>query len=158
MHIRLAALEDERHLVALAVSFRHHLERQLPSDSQLTESIRRLLSSQEAEFIVCASDERIVGYVLQRYRHSTWASGLEATIEDLFVSPVERRHGAGKRLIEFALDRAAQLGCASVCLDTNEFNAASTKIYTDLGFSSLSTRWNGRQVFYRKSLASSPAA
>jgi hypothetical protein len=35
-------------------------------------------------------------------------------------------------------------------LDTNENNAASTRMYTVLGFSSLPRRRNGRQVFFRR--------
>lgn len=158
MHIRIATHQDEGHIVALAVAFRNHLERQVPSETQFTESIRALLSSQDAEFIVASNDAHIVGYVLQRYRHSMWSSGTEATIEDLFVDPVGRKQGTGKALIEFALARATQLGCVSACLDTNEFNVASTKIYTELGFSSLSKRWNGRQIFFRQSLVRPPDA
>lgn len=158
MQIRIATPKDECHIVALAVSFRNHLEREEPSEAKLTESVRTLLSSQDAEFFVVSTELSIVGYTLQRYRHSMWTSGLEATIEDLFVNPVARKRGFGRNLIEFALARAIHLGCTSVCLDTNEFNVASTKIYTDLGFESFSKRWNGRQVFFRKSLLNSQDA
>jgi len=44
---------------------------------------------------------------------------------------------------------ARERSCTSVCLDTNENDAASTAIYPTLGFSAFSKRWNGRQVFYR---------
>ncbi len=152
MHIRIATLEDKPAIVAMAVAFRNHLERYMPSDTQFGDSVHTLLESRDAEFFIALAHGQPVGYVLQRYRHSMWASGTEATIEDLFVDPAVRGQGTGKALIEFALARACQAGCASVCLDTNEFNAASTRIYTGLGFSAMSKRWNGRQIFFRKSI------
>jgi hypothetical protein len=56
--------------------------------------------------------------------------------------------------MEFALQAATEHGCLSICLDTKEFNVASTTIYTQLGFNSMSKRWNGRQVFFRKPIQS----
>jgi ribosomal protein S18 acetylase RimI-like enzyme len=152
MEIRIATLQDEPAIAAMAVAFRDHLERDTPTDEQFQASVRTLLASPDAEFFVACQQEQAQGYVLQRYRHSMWANGLEATIEDLFVDPACRQQGTGKALIEFALARAASAGCTSVCLDTNEFNLASTRIYTALGFNAVSKRWQGRQIFFRKAM------
>jgi ribosomal protein S18 acetylase RimI-like enzyme len=154
MKIRTANPLDEPAIVAMAVAFRNHLQRDTPTDEQFQASIRTLLASPDAEFFVTHEvQEQALGYVLQRYRHSMWTNGLEATIEDLFVDPAFRKQGAGKALIEFALAGAASAGCTSVCLGTNEFNLASIRIYTSLGFNAISKRWNGRQIFFRKSIS-----
>jgi len=152
MEIRSASLQDCPSITAMAVGFRNHLERSVPSDAQFQESIARLLACEDAEFFIASEGDAPLGYVLQRYRYSMWASGNEATIEDLYVDPIARKTGIGRRLIEFALRRAAERACASVCLDTNEHNVASTRIYTQLGFNTVSKRWNGRQLFYRLNL------
>lgn len=136
----------------MAVAFRNHLERDTPTQLDFEHSVTRLLHSPDALFLVATGEEGPVGYVLLRFRYSMWVCGLEATIEDLFVDPSARKQGVGKALIEGALDAAIAQGCLSVCLDTNEFNIASTAIYTQLGFNAISKRWNGRQVFFRKSL------
>lgn len=136
----------------MAVAFRNHLERVRPTQAEFEQSVAKLLESPDAHFFVATNREGPVGYVLQRYRYSMWVCGLEATIEDLYVDPSARKQGLGKALIERALQAATAHGCRSVCLDTNEFNAASTAIYTQLGFNAMSQRWNGRQVFFRKSL------
>jgi ribosomal protein S18 acetylase RimI-like enzyme len=82
-----------------------------------------------------------------------WANGMEARIEDLFVSPNGRQKGNGKALVDFAIKMAEEKNCASICLDTNENNKASTRIYTQLGFNSKSKNWNnGKQIFFRRSL------
>ncbi|GLH74576.1 N-acetyltransferase [Geothrix limicola] len=152
MDLRIATVEDSDHLAGLAVSFRNHLERTAPSDAQFQASIEYLLSAEDAAFYLAFEEGAAIGYVLQRYRFSMWAAGLEATIEDLFVSPDHRQGGVGRRLIAFALEQARAKGCATVCLDTNEHNAASTRIYTQLGFNAVSKRWNGRQIFFRLNL------
>ncbi len=54
--------------------------------------------------------------------------------------------------MEAALGMAREKGCRTVCLDTNENNAASNAIYGRLGFDAFSRRWNGRQVFHRLQL------
>jgi ribosomal protein S18 acetylase RimI-like enzyme len=152
MEIRVATLQDCGSIAELAIGFRNYLERPIPTDSQFLESISALLASSDAEFYIAISDSNPVGYVLQRYRYSMWATGTEATIEDLYVDPGARMGGIGRGLVRFALRRASERSCKCVCLDTNENNAASTKIYTQLGFNAVSKRWNGRQVFFRLSL------
>jgi GNAT superfamily N-acetyltransferase len=153
MPIRLATPADASALTALAGAFRDHLERKAPSDAQFLESIGRLLAEGDAEFLLATEEGEPVGYVLLRYRHSMWASGLEATLEDLFVDPALRGRGVGGRLVQSALARAEEKGCVTACLDTNEHNAASNRIYSELGFSAHSKRWNGRQIFHRRALS-----
>ncbi|RPI06041.1 MAG: GNAT family N-acetyltransferase [Ignavibacteriae bacterium] len=150
MNIRRATSEDTTAIAELTVAFRNHLERATPTAKQFEESIATLLTSSDAEFYVAELQEKLVGYVLQRYRYSMWICGIEATIEDLFVDPAVRNRGVGKSLVEYALQAAIEHHCLSICLDTNEFNEASTAIYTQLGFSAISKRWNGRQIFFRK--------
>jgi GNAT superfamily N-acetyltransferase len=158
MEIRIATLEDRQAIADLASAFRNHLQRTEPTDGQFLQSVTQLLKADDAEFCLALEEGIPVGYVLQRFRYSMWAAGTEATIEDLFVEPAFRGKGAGRQLIEFALDRARVLACATVCLDTNENNVASTRIYTQLGFSAVSKRWEGRQIFYRLKLEGNVAA
>jgi len=154
MHIRLATPADAAAILALTILFRNHLERRQPTEHAFAAFIPRLLASEDASFFLSYVDNEAVGYTLLRYRDSMWVNGKEATVEDLFVDPAKRKHGIGRALIAYALEHAQASGCVSACLDTNEFNLASTKIYRDLGFNEHSHRWNGRQVFFRKSLDS----
>jgi GNAT superfamily N-acetyltransferase len=158
MDIRLATLEDRRAIAGLASAFRNHLQRTEPSDDRLLQGITHLLEADDAEFCVALEGSVPLGYGLLRFRFSMWADGLEATLEDLFVEPAFRGQSTGRRLVEFALTRARARGCVTVCLDTNEHNAASTRIYTQLGFNAVSPRWGGRQIFFRRSLSGSGAA
>lgn len=150
--LRMATPEDADPIADLIIEFRNHLGRVTPTDSQFRRDASRLLASGDAAFCLAIHQGQPIGYVLLRFRFSMWAAGVEATLEDLFVSPRHRQKGTGRRLVQFALDEARARGCTSVCLDTNENNLASTRIYTDLGFNAFSQRWQGRQVFHRLNL------
>ena len=154
MDIRIADRDDIKSLAGLVSRFRDYLERNTPTDGAFLAGIGRLMEGEDAEFVIASEGGWAAGYVLLRYRFSMWADGTEAAVEDLFVDPQHRRGGCGGRLIEYAVDRARERGCTSVCLDTNENNVASNRIYCRMGFQSASKRWgNGKQIFYRKSLA-----
>jgi ribosomal protein S18 acetylase RimI-like enzyme len=148
----VATPDDAACIAALALAFRDHLQRTEPDEAALSASVQRLLASPDAEFCLCLLDGVAVGYVLLRFRHSMWASGTDATLEDLFVHPSARQGGLGRALVGMALQRAQARGCVSIALDTNEHNEASQRIYRSLGFQSHSPRWGGNQLFYRLKL------
>lgn len=151
--LRPATKADIPTLARLACEFRDHNRRSAPSDEEFLASVTRLVQGDDAEFILAEDKGEACGYTLLRWRYSMWATGIDATLEDLFVRECSRKHGLGGRLVEAALDRARIRGAVTIHLDTNERNPASNRIYQALGFSCDSKRWDGRQVFYRKSLA-----
>jgi ribosomal protein S18 acetylase RimI-like enzyme len=157
MEIRAASPTDLDLLWPLAAGFRDTLRRNIPDSETLKVSLRRLLASGEAEFFLAIDDTgKAIGYVQQRYRYSIWMSGLEATLEDLFVSADSRGLGVGAELVRFAIRRAEAKGCESIKLDTNESNTEAIHLYERLGFSSGSTRFSdSRQVSFERALNSS---
>lgn len=152
MPFRLATLQDAPALLDLALVFRDHLQRARPDRASFQDGIARILEGGEGEFALAGPEAAPAGYALLRYRHSMWAAGTEATLEDLFVLPAMRGQGFGKGLVGFALARARARACTTVGLDTNERNAVSTGIYRSFGFESHSRRWGGCQMFFRLDL------
>lgn len=152
MTFRPAESADAPALVALALDFRDHLERDRPTSAQLEAGVGQLLAAPDAEFALVLQDGEAVGYTLLRFRRSMWAGGMEATLEDLFVRPDRRGLGLGRGLVGVSLARARDRGCVTIGLDTNERNEASTRIYRSFGFDAHSRRWGGRQMFYRLAL------
>ena len=152
LETRVAGPADLDILLPLAAGFRDTLRRSVPDNETLKEGLRHLLTSGEAEFFLAVDDTgTAIGYVQQRYRFSVWTSGPQATLEDLFVSPVGRRKGVGEQLVRFAVVRAEEKGCESVKLDTNESNLEAIQLYEKLGFSSGSTRFSdSRQMSFEK--------
>lgn len=135
LEIRVASATDLDALVHLAAAFREHLGQATPSDADLRASIARLMQDANAEFfLACGPRGTALGYVQCRYRYSAWTSALEAELEDVFVLRQARRRGVGRRLVEFAMARAAAKGCRSIGLNTNERNEDALALYRKCGF------------------------
>ena len=152
--IRLAREEDRESLVRLANAFRDHLGHSTPSEVEFRTSFAALLQDVWAEFfLACDGQGMALGYVQARYRYSAWTSALEAELEDVFVIPEARRSRVGRRLVEFAIARAAERGCRSMGLNTNERNTAALALYRQVGLRSERPWWGGgRQLWLSKSL------
>ena len=151
---RIASLSDLKHLQKFFCDFRDVLGPQEPDDAAISKNLRHLLERGESDFLLVVNDaEEAIGLVQQRYRFSLWLSGLEATQEDLYVSPEYRGRGIGTHLVEFAIERAREKGCRLIKLDTNEDNRSAVNLYRKLGFSSGSSRFVGsRQLMFSKTL------
>jgi ribosomal protein S18 acetylase RimI-like enzyme len=155
LEIRVATESDLDVLVRLTAGFRDHLRQSTPSEADFRASIARLLKDTATEFfLACNTRQMALGYVQCRYRYSTWISGFEAELEDVFVVCEARRCGVGRRLIEFAMAHAAERGCRSIGLNTNERNEGALALYQRLGFVAERALWNGgRQLWLQRSLA-----
>ncbi|MEG4799725.1 GNAT family N-acetyltransferase [Microcoleus sp. ARI1-B5] len=153
LKIKIAREADLASLVGLAAAFRDRLGQSTPSDTDFRESIARMLNDAKTEFfLACDLQENNIGYVQCRYRYSAWISGLEAELEDVFVVREARRRGVGRRLVEFAIDRAIERGCSAIGLNTNERNEDAIALYRRLGFRSLRPLWGGQQLWFDRSL------
>lgn len=155
LEIVIASSDHLDLLRELASGFRDQLGRSTPTDLELSASIRSLIIDGDADFLVAVAENGAgAGFVQLRYRYSIWLSESEACLEDLFVAPGSRGHRLGTKLVERALERAVEKGCASVVVDTNERNLPAVKLYTRLGFLSSSSRWGmGHQLWFRKRLS-----
>jgi len=89
-----------------------------------------------------------VGYTQTRFYASSWSSGVEALLEDLFVLPSARGRSIGRLLLRHALQRAAARGARLLGLATNEQNTAAQSLYRSEGLRPQSTKiWeNGREI------------
>ncbi len=60
--------------------------------------------------------------------------GAEAWIGGMATVPAHRRAGLGRRMLDAAIDAAAQAGCTTVWLEVVDRNAAAVALYRDRGF------------------------
>jgi len=154
IELRAANDADLDSLVRLAVAFRDHLEQGTPSEGEFRTWFAALLQDPATDFLVaCDASGESVAYVQIRYRHSAWVAGLQAELEDVFVSAEARGRGLGGRLVDLAVARAADKGCRSVGLTTNERNQSALALYERLGFAAERARWQGgRQLWLERRL------
>lgn len=151
--VRAAMARDVEHLIRLAGEFRDYLEMPEPSDAALRSAVPNQLGDPATVFLVAGdSTGNVVAFLQLRLRTTIWY-GREAEIEDLYVSPEARGAGAGRALVEAAIDRARALGCRHLSLTTNENNHAAYALYEVHGFDARRQRWQGgRQIWLDRML------
>ena len=132
------------------IGFRDWWGREQPSDASFEAGVRRLLADPNTEFLL--GGEPAAGVCQLRYRYGLWYDGEDCWLEDLFVEEAARGSGLGRALVEAAIWRARERGCARVELDVNEANPAALALYESLGFESWSDPPGGRSLLMRRRL------
>jgi GNAT superfamily N-acetyltransferase len=74
-------------------------------------------------------DSQIVGLANLIFHPSTWSTGPQCYLEDLFVDRAGRGGGIGERLIAAAYECARQRGADKVYWHTQQFNAPARSLY-----------------------------
>jgi GNAT superfamily N-acetyltransferase len=85
----------------------------------------RLSEERDGMFGFVAEAGGLVGFAHVVTHPSTWTTGHETYLEDLFVAPAGRGTGIGRALIEAVYERAG----GSVYWHTQEFNAPARSLY-----------------------------
>jgi ribosomal protein S18 acetylase RimI-like enzyme len=145
--IRLATLDDADEVARLMIAFRDWTERSEPSDDRFRAGVRRLLDDPNTEYLL--GGDPPAGVVQLRYRYGLWYDTDDCLLEDLYVADDARGTGLGRALLEAALGRARERGCARVELDVNEKNEAALALYRSAGFDSWAELFEGNNLFMR---------
>ncbi len=145
--VRLATEDDAADVARLMAGFRDWQGRSEPDDAAMEATARRLLADPNAEFLLAGSPA--VGVCQLRYRLSIWTGVDDCCLEDLFVDGAARGSGLGRELVEAAVKRARERGCARMELDANEANEPALALYRSFGFDSRSKRADQHDLFMR---------
>ena len=141
---------ESSEVAGLLTEFRDWWGRAVPSGASIQASVDRLMDGPEAEFLLGSIyDGAAAGVCQLRFRFSVWHAAEDCCLEDLFVRGEARRAGLGAALVERALERARERGCARVDLDVSEENEAALALYERLGFSAGSASGAGRTLLMR---------
>jgi GNAT superfamily N-acetyltransferase len=133
--VRSAAPDETAVVARLLGEFRDWWGKDDPTDAEMEASVRRILESDDGEFLLAVDGRgEAVGVCQIRFRWSVWTSAPDCWLEDLFVRESARRGSLGRRLVEAAVDRARARGCKRIELDVNEENAAALALYAACGF------------------------
>jgi GNAT superfamily N-acetyltransferase len=132
------------------IRFRSWTQRDEPDDASFEASVRRLLTDPNTDFLL--GGEPAAGVCQLRYRFAVWTGTEDCCLEDLFVEEEARGTGVGRQLVEAALARARERGCARIELDANEANPVAVALYESLGFESWSDPPGGRNLLMRRRL------
>jgi ribosomal protein S18 acetylase RimI-like enzyme len=86
-----------------------------------------------------------VGYVVLTISFSFEYRGRDAFIDELYIEPAYRRRGLGRMAMEFAEQRAKELGVNAVHLEVDHGNDPAMELYRKIGYADhdrhLMTKW-----------------
>jgi protein-L-isoaspartate(D-aspartate) O-methyltransferase len=75
-----------------------------------------------------------IGYVVVTLGFSIEYGGRDGFIDELYLVPAARGRGLGRKLLDFALARAGELGIGTLHLEVETGNARATRLYHAAGF------------------------
>lgn len=99
------------------------------------ESILESLFSKgaSAKALICSLDDKPIGYAVYFYNYSTWLGKNGLYLEDLYISPEQRNHGAGKFFLRYLAQLALKNGCGRFEWCVLDWNEPAIKFYEKLG-------------------------
>ena len=132
--IRSASVDD----VPLILGFIRALasyEKLLPEVVATEESLRSTLfgGSPAAHVVIAEVHSRPAGFALYFFNYSTFLAKPGLYLEDLFVNPEFRRHGAGKALLLHLAQIANARGCGRLEWAVLDWNEPAKGFYRSLG-------------------------
>ncbi len=133
--IRPATSDDAPAVIRLLAQLNEVVHGQI--DAGVEERLRAMLSLPQYAIFV-AEDERgqIVGLLTASARWTLWHVGPCAIVEELVVDEAARGQGAGRALIQAAIEWAKAQACSEVEVSTGMDNTAAQAFYRRLGFES----------------------
>ena len=95
---------------------------------------RTLFCEQPSVFgLICLSEGKPVGFAVYFFNYSTWQGQHGLYLEDLYITPDARGHGAGKALLQRLAQIAVDKNCGRFEWSCLDWNTPSLQFYDSLG-------------------------
>ena len=138
--VRQAGLDDVDKLVPLFDAYRQFYDQ--PSDlTRARNWLRARIGANESVVLIAERDGLPVGFTQLYPMYSSVQTARIWVLNDLYVIPEERRHGAAKALLKAAIDYARDDGASRLQLETGRRNEAARALYRDAGWQEDDTQW-----------------
>lgn len=134
IQIRLASIDDVEHIVPLFDAYRRFYGQ--PSDTALARSFltERLMHKQSIIFLATGAAGACIGFTQLFPSFSSASASRIFILNDLFVTPGERRKGIATALLEEAAAFGRTTGAARLFLATALDNEGAHKLYESIGW------------------------
>lgn len=133
MIVRRATLEDLHPLAVLFDEYRQFYG----ASSNLNLSyqfLKQRFENQESVIFIHIKDNVFTGFVLLYLGFSSVACSTYYILDDVYVTPIYRRQGSAKQLIDTAILFARHENALRISLETQKTNYQSHKLYEHMGF------------------------
>lgn len=120
-------------VAALFDDYRAHYGR--PSSPEITSSwLHDQLAQHRIAVDAAIRDEQVCGFITVTIMPASLMLGTAWSVRDLYVAPQHRRSGIANALLQHVLHNARAAGALRVSLQTETDNVSALKLYTDIGF------------------------
>ena len=134
IEIRQATVNDAGLIMRMIIELTVYEKREddvVATETDIKNSIFATDSSTSA--LICLIENEPVGYAVYFFNYSTWLGKHGLYLEDLYVSPRQRRNGAGKALLKHLANIALSRGCGRLEWSVLDWNEPAIKFYKSLG-------------------------
>lgn len=131
-----------RRMTAADISSVAELETRIFSVPWSVQGFADTLYREDVLFFVAYEEEKLLGYA------GVYCTADEGEITNIAVSPLARRHGVGRALMETLANALADRQIDRIVLEVRVSNEAAIRLYEQMGFAVVGTRKN----FYEKPL------
>lgn len=133
MIVRRATLEDLQPLAVLFDEYRQFYG--ASSNLELSyQFLKQRFLNQESVIFVHVKDDIFTGFVLLYMGFSSVACSIYYILDDVYVTPIYRRQGSAKQLIDTAILFARHENAQRISLETQKNNYHSHQLYEHMGF------------------------
>ncbi|MPW44886.1 GNAT family N-acetyltransferase [Acinetobacter guerrae] len=133
MIVRRATLEDLNQLAVLFDEYRQFYG----ASSNLKQSynfLKQRFENKESVIFIHIKDDVFTGFVLLYLGFSSVACSNYYILDDVYVTPVYRRQGSARQLIDTAILFARHESALRISLETQKTNVESQRLYESMGF------------------------
>lgn len=133
MIVRRATLEELQPLAVLFDEYRQFYG--ASSNLELSyQFLKQRFLNQESVIFVHVKDDIFTGFVLLYMGFSSVACSIYYILDDVYVTPIYRRQGSAKQLIDTAILFARHENAQRISLETQKNNYHSHQLYEQMGF------------------------
>lgn len=133
MLVRRAQVEDLQQLSVLFDEYRQFYG--ASSNQELSyQFLKQRFEDQQTVIFINTKDDIFTGFILLYLRFSSVACSKFYVLDDVYITPLYRRHGAARQLIDTAILFARHENALRISLDTQKNNHQSYKLYESMGF------------------------
>ena len=132
--------------MATEVVFRRMRDSDLPQVMELEQTcystpwsettFRGLLRRNDCDLLVAMADAELLGYAV------VWSVADQGELGNLATTPMRRRQGVGRKLLEAAIDAAERRGVRELFLEVRISNHVARALYDAYGFREVGRRRN----------------
>jgi GNAT superfamily N-acetyltransferase len=94
---------------------------------------RSLFDEKSAHSVLAYEGDTVVGFALYFFNYSTFVGRKGLYLEDLFIRPVFRGKGYGKKLLLYLAQLAHEQGCGRMEWSVLNWNTSAIQFYESLG-------------------------